>query len=72
MALRLPLRGEDHLVQLWDAIRCFDPDDPSFGDYLDACEAYYKRQLVVYEHWPQRKYGPMGYTAEKQFVDQNA
>lgn len=59
-------------MQIWDAIERFDPDDPAFGEYLDDVESYYKRQLVVYENWPQRKYGPLGYTSEKQFVDQNA
>lgn len=60
------------MVRIWDAIQRFDPDEPAFDEYLDACASYYKRQLVVYEHWPQHKYGPMGYTSEKQFVDRNA
>lgn len=59
-------------MRMWDTIRYIDHEDPAFGEYLDAVESYYKRQLVVYEHWPQRKYGPLGYTSEKQFVDQNA
>ncbi len=58
-------------MQIWDTIQRFD-DDASIDEYLDSCESYYRRQLVVYQNWPQRKYGPLGYTSEKQFVDQNA
>lgn len=59
-------------MQIWDTVRCLEIDDASFGEYLDACESYYRRQLVVYQNWPQHEYGPMGYTSEKRFVDRNA
>lgn len=49
-----------------------ETDDPALADYLDACEDYFLRQLIVYENWPQRSWGPVGYTGKKVFVDQNA
>ena len=40
--------------------------------YRDLCNHYMRRQIVVYQHWPQRKLGPLGYSAQKVFLDQNA
>lgn len=59
-------------MRIWDHVQRLDTEDAAFGEYLDSCEDYLRRQLVVYQNWPQHKYGPMGYTGEKQFVDQNA
>lgn len=58
-------------MRLLDALDRFENDD-ALDEYLDACEAYYRRQLVVYRNWPQHEYGPLGYTGEKRFVDRNA
>lgn len=40
--------------------------------YMDSCNDYLRRQIIVYQNWPQRKYGVTGYTSEKVFTDQNA
>ena len=47
-------------------------DDPVFAAYLSSCQKYMLRQLLVYQHWPQRKFDSLGYTREKIFADQNA
>ena len=59
-------------MQPWTQRIQYDGDDPAFDDYIDACEDYLKRQLLVYENWPQEKYSSLGYTGEKVFVDRNA
>jgi hypothetical protein len=46
--------------------------DPAWDQYLSSCTDYLKRQLLVYQNWPQRKYDPMGYKDEKVFTDMNA
>lgn len=51
---------------------------PGFGKgeawtrYVDSCNDYLKRQILIYQNWPQRKFNTTGYTAEKVFTDQNA
>ncbi|HVL49638.1 MAG TPA: hypothetical protein VM889_13870 [Candidatus Thermoplasmatota archaeon] len=47
-------------------------DDLAWERYLAACTDYLKRQMIVYQNWPQRKVGRLGYTDEKVFDDQNA
>lgn len=52
---------------------------PSFGPrekaayerYLLSCSDYLKRQMIVYQHWPQRRYDTLGYRDEKVFTDMN-
>ncbi len=46
-------------------------DDEPRDRYLRTVSDYFKRQLLVYQNWPQRKYGALGYTEEKVFRDQN-
>lgn len=40
--------------------------------YLVNCSDYLRRQMMIYEHWPQRKYDVLGYRKEKVFADMNA
>jgi hypothetical protein len=47
-------------------------EDPVFASYLALCQKYMLRQLLVYQHWPQRKFDALGYTRERIFADQNA
>lgn len=46
--------------------------DPAYERYLLNCSDYLKRQMMIYEHWPQRKYDVLGYRSEKVFTDMNA
>ena len=46
--------------------------DPAYERYLLNCSDYLKRQMIVYEHWPQRRYDVLGYRNEKVFTDMNA
>ena len=52
------------------------PRDPAeqaaYERYLLNCSDYLKRQMMIYEHWPQRKYDVLGYRNEKVFTDMNA
>lgn len=48
-----------------------DPDSP-YARYLVDCSDYLRRQMMIYEHWPQRKYDVLGYRKEKVFPDMNA
>jgi len=52
------------------------PAPPKQGDayerYLLNCSDYLRRQMMIYEHWPQRKYDVLGYRKEKVFTDMNA
>jgi len=49
-------------------------NEPSsaYERYLLNCSDYLKRQMIIYEHWPQRKYDVLGYRNEKVFTDMNA
>lgn len=54
------------------------PDDKSSASpttayelYLLLCSDYLKRQMIVYQHWPQRRYDTLGYRDEKVFTDMN-
>lgn len=40
--------------------------------YLQSCARYLKRQILVYQHWPQREFDEMGYGEETVFRDRNA
>ena len=44
----------------------------AYERYLLNCSDYLKRQMIIYEHWPQRKYDVLGYRNEKVFTDMNA
>lgn len=44
----------------------------AYERYLLTCSDYLKRQMIVYEHWPQRRYDVLGYRKEKVFTDMNA
>jgi len=39
--------------------------------YLRLCSDYYKRQILIYQNWPQRRFDAMGYRSEKVFTDMN-
>jgi hypothetical protein len=39
--------------------------------YMASCTDYIKRQVIVYQNWPQRRYDPTGYRKEKVFSDMN-
>lgn len=39
--------------------------------YMASCTDYIKRQFIVYQNWPQRKYDATGYRKEKVFTDMN-
>ena len=43
----------------------------AYERYLLNCSDYLKRQMMIYEHWPQRKYDVLGYRDEKVFTDMN-
>jgi hypothetical protein len=46
--------------------------DSAYERYLLNCSDYLKRQMMIYEHWPQRRYDVLGYRKEKVFTDMNA
>lgn len=46
--------------------------DDAYERYLHNCSDYLKRQMMIYEHWPQRRYDVLGYRNEKVFTDMNA
>lgn len=48
------------------------PKTAAYERYLLNCSDYLKRQMIIYEHWPQRKYDVLGYRDEKVFTDMNA
>ncbi|MHB8605139.1 MAG: hypothetical protein ACYDCK_07750 [Thermoplasmatota archaeon] len=41
-------------------------------DYLALVSDYFRRQMLIYENWPQRRFTALGYADEKLFTDQNA
>ncbi|HEX2022545.1 MAG TPA: hypothetical protein VHH36_07515 [Candidatus Thermoplasmatota archaeon] len=43
----------------------------AYERYLTNCSDYLKRQMMIYEHWPQRRYDVLGYRNEKVFTDMN-
>jgi hypothetical protein len=47
------------------------PSGP-YERYLLDCSDYLRRQMIIYEHWPQRRYDVLGYRNEKVFTDMNA
>lgn len=49
-----------------------DGEHEAWQGYLESCTAYIRRQVLVYQNWPQRRYGPTGYEDEKIFRDMNA
>ncbi|MFA5862831.1 MAG: hypothetical protein WDA16_14155 [Candidatus Thermoplasmatota archaeon] len=52
--------------------RVDSPKNAAYERYLLNCSDYLKRQMIVYEHWPQRRYDVLGYRNEKVFTDMNA
>lgn len=44
----------------------------AYERYLLNCSDYLKRQMIIYENWPQRRYDVLGYRNEKVFTDMNA
>lgn len=48
-----------------------EDEDAAKKAYLALCSDYLKRQLIVYENWPQYRLTESGYTAQKVFRDQN-
>lgn len=46
------------------------PDDP-YSRYLANCSDYLRRQMMIYQHWPQKRYDSLGYKDEKVFTDMN-
>lgn len=38
---------------------------------MASCTDYIKRQLIVYQNWPQRRWSPEGLRKEKVFTDLN-
>ena len=44
----------------------------AYERYLLNCSDYLRRQMMIYEHWPQRRYDVLGYRKEKVFADMNA
>lgn len=62
----------------WEAKRSLFPipahseGNPAWAAYVNACSDYLKRQLIVYQNWPQRKFTTIGYAEEKVFTDMNA
>jgi hypothetical protein len=53
-----------------DRIRRCETEDPAFDEYLSACESYYRRQMLINEHAPQRPFGPDPEGGAR-FVDRN-
>lgn len=47
-------------------------EDPAWDRYLSSCHDYLRRQILVYQNWPQRRITPVGYAPEKVFRDMNA
>lgn len=47
------------------------PSNP-YERYLVDCSDYIRRQMMIYENWPQRRYDVLGYRREKVFADMNA
>lgn len=46
--------------------------DPAWDAYMSSCSDYLRRQIVVYQNWPQRRFTTLGYVDEKVFTDMNA
>jgi len=57
-------------VRMLDRIRRCEIEDPAFDEYLSACESYYRRQMLINEHAPQRPFGPDPEGGAR-FVDRN-
>ena len=48
-----------------------DPANQAWERYMASCTDYIKRQVIVYQNWPQRRWAPTGYRKEKVFSDLN-
>lgn len=48
-----------------------DLQEQAWERYMASCTDYIKRQLIVYQNWPQRKWEATGYRREKVFTDMN-
>jgi len=46
-------------------------DQAAWEAYMASCTDYIKRQVIVYQNWPQRRYDATGYRREKVFSDMN-
>lgn len=70
------LRSEDTRVPgagRWPRPLVDANDEPAdaYSRYLLNCSDYLKRQMMIYQHWPQRRYDVLGYRDEKVFTDMN-
>jgi hypothetical protein len=48
------------------------PPSTPYEQYLLDCSDYIRRQMMIYENWPQRRYDVLGFRDEKVFADMNA
>jgi hypothetical protein len=48
-----------------------DSQSLAWERYMASCTDYIKRQLIVYQNWPQRRWEATGYRKEKVFSDLN-
>lgn len=48
-----------------------EPPSDAWERYMASCTDYIKRQLIVYQNWPQRRWEPTGYREQKVFRDMN-
>jgi hypothetical protein len=48
-----------------------DAQAEAWERYMASCTDYIKRQVIVYQNWPQRRWAPTGYRKEKVFSDLN-
>jgi hypothetical protein len=62
---------EDGPLQARDRKADAGADAEAWERYMDSCTAYIRRQVIVYQNWPQRRWGPAGYREGKVFTDLN-
>lgn len=68
-----PFLGEN-TVTSWDDLLPLDggEEGEDWDRYMQSCARYLKRQILVYQHWPQKAFDEMGYQDETVFRDRNA
>lgn len=71
MDSRVPYLCEARSVRLLERLRHSETEDPAFERYLSACESYYRRQLLIHEHAPERPFGGPEGDEGARFVDRN-
>jgi hypothetical protein len=64
-----PAEGED--LRARDRKPDADAQATAWERYMASCTDYIKRQVIVYQNWPQRKWEATGYRDEKVFTDMN-